>query len=236
MTALLKCHFETGVTMGILLAPSILSADFLRLREEIESIEQAGADYIHLDVMDGHFVPNLTIGPMIVKAIRTITTLPLDVHLMIEHPESYVDAFADAGSDIITIHGETGYHHLRTIDAIKSKGKRAGFSLNPATPLSVAEEVIHAIDLLLIMAVNPGFGGQQYIPSMTGKIARARKMIGDSGRVIELEVDGGLKEENAAEVAAAGATVLVMGTEIFLSGNYKKKIDSIRRQLDSWNS
>lgn len=222
--------------MTISIAPSILSANFLRLEEEIRDVEAAGADLIHVDIMDGHFVPNLTIGPMIVKAIRRITTLPLDVHLMIENADTFVDAFADAGSDIITVHAETGYHHFRTIDLIKSHEKKVGFALNPGTPLSAVEEVISRIDLLLIMTVNPGFGGQAYIPSMTRKIARARQMLDRAGSPAELEVDGGVKAENAEMVAEAGATILVMGTEIFLSGDYGRKIADIKKRLQKWNS
>jgi ribulose-phosphate 3-epimerase len=222
--------------MTISIAPSILSANFLRLEEEIKDVEAAGADLIHVDIMDGHFVPNLTIGPMIVKAIRRITTLPLDVHLMIENAGAFVDAFADAGSDIITIHAETGYHHFRAIDLIKSRGKKAGFALNPGTPLTAVEEVISHVDLLLIMTVNPGFGGQAYIPSMTRKIAGARQMLDRAGSPAELEVDGGVKAENAGMVVEAGATVLVMGTEIFLSGDYGRKIADIKKRLQKWNS
>jgi ribulose-phosphate 3-epimerase len=220
-----------GVEMSVYIAPSILSADFSRLAEEIRAVETAGADYIHVDVMDGHFVPNLTLGPTVVSAVRSVSSLPLDVHLMIENAGAFIIPFADAGSDVITIHAETGYHHFRTLDLIRSRGKKAGFALNPATPLSVAEEVMPNIDLLLIMSVNPGFGGQSYIPSMTRKIAAARRMIDATGRNIELEVDGGLKEGNAATVVGAGATVLVMGTEIFLSEDYGKKIGNIRKRL-----
>jgi ribulose-phosphate 3-epimerase len=218
--------------MNILIAPSILSADFSSLADDIRAVEAAGADIIHVDVMDGHFVPNLTLGPMIVKAVRSITGLPLDVHLMIEHAEAFIGPFADAGSDIITIHAETGFHHFRTLDVIRSFGKKAGFALNPATPLSAVEEVIADIDLLLVMTVNPGFGGQHYISSMTRKIEGARRIIDRSGRDIYLEVDGGLKEENVSMVARAGASVLVMGTEIFMSDDYGQKIASIRKRLE----
>jgi ribulose-phosphate 3-epimerase len=221
--------------MNTYIAPSILSADFLHLEEEIKAVEAAGADYIHIDVMDGHFVPNVTIGPMIVKAVRSITSLPLDVHLMIENVDAFIGPFADAGSDIITFHIETGYHHFRTIDLIRSYGKLPGIALNPATPLSFAEEVISAIDLLLIMSVNPGFGGQSYIPSMTGKIESAREMIDHSGRSIALEVDGGIKENNAALVSKAGASILVMGSEIFHAQDYKQKITNTRRNISQWN-
>ncbi len=217
--------------MSVRIAPSILSADFRCLEKEVRAVEAAGADYIHVDVMDGHFVPNLTLGPAIVKAVRSVTSLPLDVHLMIENADAFITPFAEAGGDIITIHAETGYHHLRTLDLIRSLGKRAGFALNPATPLSIADEVMSHIDLLLIMTVNPGFGGQKYIPSVTKKIEAARRAISATGQPIELEVDGGLKEENAAVVAEAGATVLVMGTEIFLSGDYALKIANVRRRV-----
>jgi ribulose-phosphate 3-epimerase len=219
--------------MRVSIAPSILSANFLRLEEEIRAVEAAGADIIHLDVMDGHFVPNLTIGPMVVKAVRSITALPLDVHLMIENADAFVAAFSDAGGDIITIHAETGYHLHRTVDLIKTHGKKAGLALNPATPLAVVEELLSEIDLLLIMTVNPGFGGQSYIRPMTRKIGAARRMIDGAGRPIELEVDGGVKAENAAVVAEAGASILVMGTEIFESGDYAGKIADVRRRIDA---
>lgn len=217
--------------MRVSIAPSILSADFLKLKDEIKAVEAAGADLIHIDVMDGHFVPNLTIGPMVIKAVRSSTALPLDVHLMIENPDSFIDAFADAGSDIITVHAETGYHLHRTVDLIKSRGKKAGIALNPATPLAAVEEMVGEIDLLLIMSVNPGFGGQGYISSVTQKIERARRLIDQSAKPVELEVDGGVKAENAAVVARAGATIIVMGTEIFHSDNYEKKIGDVRKRL-----
>ncbi len=217
--------------MHISLAPSILSADFSRLAAEIQAVEEAGADFIHIDVMDGHFVPNLTIGPMIVQAVRKATSLPLDAHLMIERPDSFVDAFAEAGADIVTVHAETGYHLFRTIDLIKSCGKKAGVALNPATPLAAVEEVLTEIDLLLVMTVNPGFGGQAYIPSMTAKIARARRMLDAAAHPAALAVDGGIKADNARMVAEAGATLLVMGTEIFHSADYRAKIDDVRRRL-----
>jgi ribulose-phosphate 3-epimerase len=221
--------------MHIRLAPSILSADFSRLGEEIKAVEAAGADIIHVDVMDGHFVPNLTIGTAVVKAVKKATCLPLDIHLMIEHPDAFIDAFADAGGDIITVHAETGYHLFRTIDLIKSCGKKAGVALNPATPLTAVGEVLTEIDLLLVMTVNPGFGGQRYIPSMTGKIENARRMLDAAARPIELEVDGGIKANNSRMVAEAGATMLVMGTEIFESGDYRVKMEDVRRRVGmSW--
>ncbi len=218
--------------MRVSLAPSILSADFGRLAEEIRAVEAAGADIIHIDVMDGHFVPNLTIGPPIVKAVRRITKLPLDAHLMIERPESFVDAFAEAGADIITVHAETGHHLFRTIDLIKSCGKKAGVALNPATPLVALEEVIEEVDLLLIMTVNPGFGGQAYIRSMTPKIVRARQMLDAARSAATLAADGGIKADNARMVAEAGAVMLVMGTEIFHSRDYRAKIDDVRKRLE----
>ncbi|HOD75685.1 MAG TPA: ribulose-phosphate 3-epimerase, partial [Syntrophorhabdaceae bacterium] len=182
----------------ILIAPSILSCDFLRLGQEIRDVEEAGADLIHVDVMDGHFVPNITIGPMFVEALRRINRKPLDVHLMIENPAQYVKQFAEAGSDIVTIHAEADNHLFRTLDVIKESGARAGISFNPATPLTLLRHVINIVDLVLIMTVNPGFGGQKYIPEMAGKIVEARKMIDKAGRYVDLEVDGGIKAENAA--------------------------------------
>lgn len=215
----------------ILIAPSILSCDFLRLGAEIEDVEEAGADLIHVDVMDGSFVPNITIGPMFVEALRRINKKPLDVHLMIANPAQYVQEFARAGSDIITIHAETDNHLFRTLDVIKESGARAGVSFNPATPLNLLEHVIHIVDLVLIMTVNPGFGGQKYIPAMAPKITEARRMIEKAGRYIDLEVDGGIKAANAAEIVKAGGNVLVMGTEIFHSGNYRKKIEEVRSKI-----
>jgi ribulose-phosphate 3-epimerase len=217
--------------MTIRIAPSILSADFSSLAAEVRSVESAGADWIHVDVMDGHFVPNLTIGPLIVGAVRPVTALPLDVHLMIENPEFFVPVFSEAGADVITVHVETGYHLFRTIDLIKQHGKRAGIALNPATPVATVKHLIEVIDLLLIMTVNPGFGGQTFIASMTDKIREARKIIDASGRAIDLEVDGGIKAGNARVVTEAGAEVLVMGSEIFGSPDYVKKINEIRRAL-----
>jgi ribulose-phosphate 3-epimerase len=213
----------------IQIAPSILSCNFLTLENEIKSIEKAGADLIHIDVMDGHFVPNITIGPMFVEAIRKITKKPLDVHLMIEDPAKFVNAFIDAGADIVTVHIETDPHILKTIDVIKSKGVKAGVTLNPSTPLEMLDYVLPEVDLLLIMTVNPGFSGQSYIPGMDRKIIKAREMIKKTGKVIDLQVDGGLKASNAGKVVAAGANILVMGTEIFHSKNYKQKIDEIRK-------
>ena len=197
------------------LAPSILSADFGRLGEQIDEAARAWADYIHVDVMDGHFVPNITIGAPVVAAIRPLTSLPLDVHLMIERPERYISDFVKAGADIITVHVEASPHCKSTIRAIKELGARAGVSLNPATPLSAADEFIHDVDLVLIMSVNPGFGGQPFIPETLPRIEKMRKMIDNRKPGIELEVDGGINAENAPEIVAAGADVLVAGNSIF---------------------
>jgi ribulose-phosphate 3-epimerase len=199
----------------IKLAPSILSADFARLGEQIGEVTRAGADYIHVDVMDGHFVPNITIGAPVVASIRRVTSLPLDVHLMIEHPERYISDFVNAGADIITVHVEASPHLKSTIQAIKEQGVKAGVSLNPPTPLSAADEYIHHVDLILIMSVNPGFGGQSFIPETLPRIANMRKMIDNRKPGIELEVDGGINAENAPDIVEAGADVLVAGNSVF---------------------
>ena len=217
----------------IQIAPSVLSCNFLELGKEIKAVEKAGADLIHIDVMDGHFVPNITIGPLFVEAIKKIASKPLDVHLMIDNPGAFVNDFAVKGADIVTIHAEADNHLMRTLDLIKSAGKRAGISLNPSTPLSILDHVIHIVDLILIMTVNPGFGGQAYIPSMEEKIRNARKMIDKSGRKIDLEVDGGIKADNAKKVVQAGGNILVMGTEIFHSKDYKKKIQEVHKKIGS---
>ncbi|MCU0492748.1 MAG: ribulose-phosphate 3-epimerase [Chloroflexaceae bacterium] len=199
----------------IKIAPSILSADFARLGEQVREAEAAGADWIHVDVMDGHFVPNISIGPLIVRALRPVTSLPLDVHLMITKPDRYLADFARAGADRITVHVEACPHLHRTIQAIKELGCKAGVTLNPATSLMTLEEILPDVDLVLIMSVNPGFGGQHYIPSSTAKIRRLRHMLDSRGSQAELEVDGGIKAENVAEVVGAGATVLVAGSSVF---------------------
>ena len=216
-------------TRPIRIAPSILSADFSRLGEEIAAIDAAGADYIHVDVMDGHFVPNISFGPLVMASVRKFTAKPFDVHLMITPVDAYVAAFARAGADIITVHAEAGPHLHRTLQAIRAEGKKAGVAINPATPVSALENVIDDIDLLLVMSVNPGFGGQSFIPHSLAKLRQAAALIG--GRDIDLEVDGGIGPDNARAVAAAGANVFVAGSSIY-GGNdattYAPRIDAIR--------
>ncbi len=203
--------------MKIKIAPSVLSADFARLGEQVKEADTAGGDYIHLDVMDGHFVPNMTIGPLVVAAVRPMTHKPLDVHLMIESPEKYIEAFASAGADNITVHQEACIHLHRVVEMIKEFGKHAGIAINPATPVGTLEEILPFIDLVLVMTVNPGFGGQSFIQTMPRKIAAMRKMIDERGLDVELEVDGGIGPETAPTVVQAGARVLVAGSAIFHS-------------------
>lgn len=210
------------------ISPSILSADFARLGEEVAAVTQAGADYIHVDVMDGHFVPNITIGPQVVQALRPHSDLPFDVHLMIAPADPYIVAFAEAGADIITVHPEAGPHLHRTLQLIKAQGKKAGVSLNPATPVEVLDPILEDIDLVLIMSVNPGFGGQSFIPSALPKIEAVRKRIDALGKPIDLEVDGGINGETARQAVDAGADVLVAGTATF-RGGVAAYADNIRR-------
>jgi ribulose-phosphate 3-epimerase len=212
----------------IKISPSILSADFARLGAEIRTVEQAGADYIHVDVMDGHFVPNITIGAPVVQSLRDVTALPLDVHLMIENPDLYIPDFAKAGSDIITVHQEAVPHLHRTIQLIHSLGKKAGVSINPATPVNTLEVILAEVDLVLVMTVNPGFGGQSFIPATLDKIRQLREMIDRSGRAIELEIDGGVKADNIGEIAAAGADVFVAGSAVFNAPDYTAAITALR--------
>jgi ribulose-phosphate 3-epimerase len=212
----------------IKIAPSILSAKFLSLGEEIKAAETAGADMLHIDIMDGHFVPNITIGPSIVEAIRTITSLPLDVHLMIEKPDSYLGDFIKAGADYLTIHHEASVHLHRTVQRIKESGVRAGVSLNPATPVWSLEDILPDIDLVLLMSVNPGFGGQEFIPQVIDKIKMLKKLIREKGLTPSIEIDGGVKLENIPDIIAAGADILVMGSAFFNAEDYAAVVRKFR--------
>jgi ribulose-phosphate 3-epimerase len=218
------------MSSGVRIAPSILSADFARLGEEVRAVSAAGADYIHIDVMDGHFVPNITIGPAVVKALRPHSSLPFDVHLMIAPVDPYIPGFAEAGADIITVHPEAGPHVHRTIQLIKSLGKKAGLSLNPGTPVEALDFVLDDLDLVLVMTVNPGFGGQAFIDGQLDKIRAVRRRIAAQGRAIDLEVDGGITAETAAKARDAGADVLVAGTATFKGGaaKYRANIEQLR--------
>lgn len=212
------------------IAPSILSADFSKLGEDIRAAGKAGADLIHVDVMDGHFVPNITIGPPVVKSIKKVTTLPLDVHLMIEDPDRYIRDFAQSGSDIITVHAEAAVHLHRTIQNIKEFGIKAAVSLNPATPLSHVEAILPDVDMVLIMSVNPGFGGQKFIPESLPRIRRLRDMINERKLNIEIEVDGGVTTDNVADVVSAGADIVVMGSAFYNSDDYAETVKTVRKR------
>jgi len=214
------------------IAPSILSADFSKLGAEIKSVEDAGADWIHVDVMDGHFVPNITIGPLIVEAARRSTSLPLDVHLMIENPERYIVDFAKAGADLISVQVEACVHLNRTIQMIKESGLRAGVVLNPSTPLSAIDWVLEDVDFIMIMSVNPGFGGQKFIPNSLDKIRTLRKMLQDRGLEALIEIDGGVNEKTIKDISEAGVDVFVAGSAIFKSTNYQKTISKFRGLID----
>ncbi|CAM3322683.1 ribulose-phosphate 3-epimerase [Corallococcus sp. ZKHCc1 1396] len=210
------------------ISPSLLSCDFSRLAEEVRAIEAAGADWIHVDVMDGRFVPNLTLGPVVVEAIKRVATKPLDVHLMIVEPEKYVEAFAKAGADVLTVHQEAGPHLHRTLQQIRQAGAKPAVVLNPGTPLSAIEEVLGEVEMVLLMSVNPGFGGQSFIESTVDKVRRLRAMLDARGLDVDIEVDGGINAETAKRVVAAGATVLVAGSYVFGSKDYAQAIRSLR--------
>jgi len=214
------------------IAPSILSADFSRLKEELEAVEAAGADLIHVDVMDGHFVPNLTIGPMVVEGLRKLTSLPLDVHLMIAEPERYTEAFVQAGGSWVTVHAESCASLPRAVKKIRQLGARPGVVLNPSTPLKVLDPVLERVDLILLMSVHPGFGGQAFMPSVLRKIERMRKRVDRNGYAVEIEVDGGIKVENIRRVSEAGADIFVLGTGIFKTKDYSETIRKLRREIE----
>jgi ribulose-phosphate 3-epimerase len=215
------------------IAPSILSADFSRLGSEVRAVEKAGADLIHVDVMDGHFVPNITVGPLVVQGLKKLTSLPLDVHLMIENPQRYIEAFARAGSDWITIHAEVCPYLKRMIKEIRRLNVRPGIVLKPATPLKILYPLLEEIDLVLVMSVNPGFGGQSFIPSTLKKIERLRKIVDQNEYSLEIEVDGGVKVENIREVSMAGGDIFVVGTGIFKTDNYEETIRKLRQEINA---
>jgi ribulose-phosphate 3-epimerase len=222
---------ETRNAMDYYIAPSLLSADFGRLSEEIQAVEKAGADLLHVDVMDGRFVPNLTIGPPVVAAIKRCAALPLDVHLMIVEPEKYLEAFAEAGADVLTVHAESTPHLQRAVARIRELGKKAGVALNPSTSLSAVEWVLSDVDMVLLMTVNPGFGGQSFLPAMTGKIELLRSQLSRSGLPVDIQVDGGIKADNVAEVVRAGANVIVSGSGIFGTKDYAKTIARMKENI-----
>ena len=213
------------------ISPSILSADFTRLGEEIAAVVKAGADYLHIDVMDGHFVPNITIGPLVVKAARPVTDIPFDVHLMISHPDLYVEEFVKAGADIISVHAEAAIHLHRTLGHIRACGAKAAVALNPATPISILDHVLTELDMVVIMSVNPGFEAQKFIPEMTTKIKSLREKIINLGLDIEIEVDGGINHKTIKQVSAAGADVFVAGSAIYHSKDYAETIQELRRNM-----
>ncbi len=215
------------------LAPSILSADFSNLLKDVKTVEEAGCEYLHIDVMDGHFVPNITIGPVVVNSLKGKTDMIFDVHLMIENPENYIEAFAKAGADIITIHEEAATHLHRVLQMIKAQGVKAGVSLNPATSLSVLEYVLEDLDMVLIMSVNPGFGGQKYIPAMTEKVRRLKEMIDQKGLNVDIQVDGGINPDNVGEIVQAGAEIIVAGSAIFNTGDVQQAVRDLRTQGES---
>lgn len=219
--------------MVIKIAPSILSADFSRLGDQVEMLDDGGADYIHIDVMDGHFVPNLTIGPIVIKALRDRTRLPFDVHLMMNNPMDYIDDFVDAGADIITVHAEVLPHLHGAIQQIKRRGVKAAVSLNPSTPLEVLNYVLADLDMVLLMSVNPGFGGQEFLPAVMGKIKELNRRICESGLDIDIQVDGGISIDNIREIRLAGANVFVAGSAIFKSQNPKDMIKRLREEAES---
>jgi len=214
-----------------LIAPSILSADFSRLGEEVRAVEQAGADWIHVDVMDGHFVPNITIGPLVVEAVKKVTTLPVDVHLMIENPQDFVEPFIKAGADYVSVHVEEGYHLDRTLNQIAELGAKPSVVLNPATPVTAIESVLDTVSMVLLMTVNPGFGGQKFIPYCKNKIKELRKLIDSSGNNVLLEIDGGVKTDIIGELSKLGADVFVAGSAIFGSQNYEKTITEMKKAI-----
>ena len=215
------------------LSPSILSADFSRLKDEIQAVEEAGADYIHIDVMDGHFVPNITIGPMVVEAVKKITSLPLDVHLMISDPDKYIEDFIKAGSNLLSVHVETCPHLQRTVTYIRDKGVQPAVVLNPSTALYTLEYILEEVDMVLLMTVNPGFGGQKFIPGMIPKIKKLRRLIDESQLSIELEVDGGVNLENIDLVSQAGADVVVSGSAVFKSADCRKTIREMKKKMEN---